>query len=199
MRGGGTPPFASTMIRDSSTSYARATVLDYPVPQLADELVVLRRWEVHDLALVEEAAADPDLVSGTTLPDPYSPEEGLAFVERQWRRHARGEGLSLAIEEQQSGLAVGCTTLMLRLPGMADLGYWLIHAARGRGLGPSAVGLLVPWALGQNGIEAVDAFVHPDNTTSRRLLERAGFTNVGSERHAVGRMDENMLVYRRTR
>lgn len=173
-------------------------MLAYPVPQLADELVVLRRWKMSDLALVEEAAADPGLVAGTTLPDPYSPEEGRAFIERQWRRHTRGEGLSLAIE-QQSGSAVGCTTLTLRRPRIADLGYWLTRSARGRGLGPSAVGLLVPWALGQNGIEAVDAFVHPDNAVSKRLLERAGFTNVGSERHAVGRMDENMLVYRRTR
>jgi len=155
----------------------------------------LRRWETGDLSLVEEAAGDALLLRGTTLPSPYTPAEGLAFVERQWGRQASGAGLSLAITFE--GDPVGCATLMMRRRGIADLGYWLVERARGRGIGTRAVGLLVQWALEQAEIDAVEAFVAEDSVSSRSVLERVGFVYVGRRRHRVGDLDEELRVYRR--
>jgi ribosomal-protein-alanine N-acetyltransferase len=90
-----------------------------------------------------------------------------------------------------------CATLMLRRDQVADLGYWLVRDARRRGIGGATVALLVPWALRTLDIEAVEAFVHPDNEASRRVLTNCDFTAQGYARHNVGRIDEELLVYRR--
>jgi ribosomal-protein-alanine N-acetyltransferase len=172
-------------------------VIAYPDPPLTTGLVALRRWELADLRLVCAASADPELLAGTTLPDPFTDEDGLRFIERQWARTETGEGLSLAIVDPKSGDAVGCATLMLRRNGIADLGYWLVRDARRRGFGAAAVALLVPWALRTMSIDAVEAFVHPENEISRRVLTKCDFVAVGSRRHTVGRIDEVLLVYRR--
>jgi RimJ/RimL family protein N-acetyltransferase len=174
-------------------------VISYPDPPLVAENVVLRRWDRRDLSFVRKASADAELLAGTTLPDPFTEDAGLAFIERQWNRVERGEGLSLAIEERGAGVAVGCTTLMLRRVEVADLGYWLVRDARGRGIGKATVELVVPWGLQELSVEAIEAFVHSENHPSRSILDACGFSLIGSRRHTVGRIDEVLLVYRRER
>ena len=121
--------------------------LPYPDPPLTDGVVVLRRWARDDLACVEEAAQDPDIPKGTTVPATFTPAEGLAWIERQWSRHDEGTGLSQAIADASSNEALGAGVLMARKPGTVEIGYWLIPRAIGRGFGSRAVGLLARWAL----------------------------------------------------
>ena len=64
-------------------------------------------------------------------------------------------------------------------PGPAGevlLGYGLAAPARGQGLGTEAVAVLCAWAEQQPGVRLLVAEVHADNTASRRLLRRLGFT-----------------------
>jgi hypothetical protein len=89
-------------------------VLSYPEPPLSDGPVVLRRWTEGDLGCVEEASRDPDIPEGTTVPATFTPAEGHAWIERQWGRVDKGEGLSLAIAVAASGEALGAVVLMLR-------------------------------------------------------------------------------------
>ena len=175
---------------------SRAEVLRYPDPPLRQGRVSLRRWELGDLPLVEEAARDVSLLQSTTLPSPYTPAGGRAFVERQWSRQSSGEGISLAIAE--SGHAVGSASLIIRRPGVADLGCWLVERMRGRGIAGCAIPLLTEWALEQPEVEAIEAFVDVENLASRRLLSRARLTEVGRRQHCVNDLHEELLVYRRS-
>jgi RimJ/RimL family protein N-acetyltransferase len=59
--------------------------------------------------------------------------------------------------------------------------------------------LLFLGGLQELSIEAIEAFVHSENYPSRRILDACGFSLIGSRRHAVGRIDEELLVYRRER
>jgi RimJ/RimL family protein N-acetyltransferase len=88
--------------------------------------------------------------------------------------------------------------LLLRRPRTGDLGYWLIARARGRGTARVALGLLVGWALEQPALAAIEAFVDERNTRSRNLLERLGFELIGTRRHRVNEIDDELAVYRRT-
>lgn len=54
--------------------------------------LVLRPWEMSDLPLVREAAADDYIPLATTIPAPYS--EAEAYIRRQWDRAATGTGYS---------------------------------------------------------------------------------------------------------
>jgi ribosomal-protein-alanine N-acetyltransferase len=155
-------------------------VLPYPDPALADGVVRLRRWEPRDLPCIEAASTDPRIPGDTTVPAVFTEAEGLAYIERQWRRQSEGEGLALAVERIDSGSAVGFIVLLHRRePLVLGLGYWVIPAARGHGYARRAVNLLVPWALRLGTVNRVEALVEPDNLPSRRTVEGAGFQREG--------------------
>ena len=135
---------------------------------------------MDDLACIREAATDPGIPSGTTVPAVFTEAEGLGFVYRQWSRAERGEGLSLAVAEAATDEALGLIALLLRpQPGVAGLGYWVIPRARGRGLASRAAALLSSWALASAGLARVEAWTEPANTASQRVLLHAGFAREG--------------------
>jgi len=151
----------------------------YPDPPLTDGVVVLRRWSQEDLGCVEEATHDPAIPKGTTVPATFTPAEGLAWIERQWSRPDDGTGVSQAIADATSDEALGAIVLMARQRGTVEIGYWLIPRARGRGLGSRAVGLVARWAVTEAEFARVEALVVPDNVSSQRVLEKAGFRREG--------------------
>jgi RimJ/RimL family protein N-acetyltransferase len=173
-------------------------LLRYPAPPLADGTVLLRPWTMDDLACVEEASRDPAIPEGTTVPARYTPSEGAAWIERQWKRTEDGDGISLAITGGMSGEALGVVVLLLRPQrGSAALGYWVIERARRRGLASRAVGLLATWALTDGGLHRVEALVEPDNLASRRVLETSGFQREGRLRSylAFANRRADALIY----
>src|SRR4051812_22874480 len=128
-------------------------MLPYPDPPLADGVVVLRAWRHGDVECVREAATDPRIPEGTTVPATFTPEAGWAFVDRQHARIAAGEGLPLAVADAATDVAVGFIVLLVRpQPGVAGLGYWIVPRARGKALARRAVALLAPWALVVGGL-----------------------------------------------
>lgn len=65
--------------------------------------------------------------------------------------------------------------------GRVESGYGLAPEARGQGLGTELVHALSAWLLTQPGVQAVQAHVNPNNTASRRVLEKAGFHHQAQE------------------
>lgn len=72
--------------------------------------------------------------------------------------------------------------------GTVEIGYGLAGPSRGRGLGSRAVRALVAELRSDPRIRAIEAEVVADNVASRRVLERAGFVEVGG--------DHTLLRYR---
>jgi [ribosomal protein S5]-alanine N-acetyltransferase len=172
--------------------------LFYPEPPLRDEMIVLRRWEESDLTCVREASLDPYICEITSVPATFTVAEGLAWIDRQWRRLDNGEGLSQAIADVDSGEAVGAVVLMLqKQPQTAEIGYWVVDRARGRGFARRAVALLAGWAVGSAGFARVEAFVEPANVSSQRVLEKAGFRREGNLRSYLvfDRRRADALIY----
>ncbi len=155
--------------------------LAYPGTDLTDGVALLRKWSEADVGCVREASADPQIPQWTTVPAAFTEAEGLAFIRRQWGRLDSGEGLSLALEGAAASEAVGLTVLMLhpRWPGVAEIGYWVIPRARGRGLATRAIRLASRWALSEAGLARVEALVEPGNSASQRALLGAGFRAEG--------------------
>jgi ribosomal-protein-alanine N-acetyltransferase len=63
--------------------------------------------------------------------------------------------------------------------GRVEIGYSLVPAARGHGYATEAVRAMVAWALKQPGVRQVIAETEAWNEPSMRVLERAGFRQVG--------------------
>ena len=154
--------------------------LDYPNPILESPRILLRAWSLDDLACVAEAATDPDIPRGTTVPAVYTRPAGRAWIERQWSRQTTGQGLSLAVVEVESQRAVGLVFLGLRpIEGHCEIGYWLVPSARERGLGTEAVGLASRWVLTTTAVYRLYALVEPHNEASLGVLSKCDFASEG--------------------
>lgn len=163
-----------------------SAVPPYPDPPLSDGTVVLRRWREEDLPCVERASADPEIPQGTTVPAVWSPEEGLAYIHRQWERHTSGQGVSLAVADAVTDEAFGHINAFTRpSPDTVSIGYWLLVDRRGQGLGSRIVRLWSHWLLEVGGVHRVEAMVEPWNTASQRVLEKAGFVREGLLREVL--------------
>ena len=64
----------------------------------------------------------------------------------------------------------------------AMVGYFVDHARAGRGLATQAVRDILDVAFGELGLHRVEAGTHVDNVPSQRVLERVGFSLVGTLR-----------------
>ncbi|AHH96163.1 GNAT family protein [Kutzneria viridogrisea] len=144
------------------------------------ELVVLRPWLLADLDAVRQAAEDPYIPQITTVPAVFSAEAGAAWLHRQWDKARAGRGCPLAVVDRAGGRAVGMAILdqIDWARGTASVGYWLVPAARGRGLVKAAVAVLLHVA-GELGLRQVWAQVEPGNTASLAVCRALGFTEEG--------------------
>lgn len=156
----------------------------FEVPTLRSGDLVLRPWEPGDAPAVVAAAADPYIPQITTVPEAAGESGARAYIERQWDRAASGLGYSFAICAPSA--AVGQIGLWPR-DGVASVGYWLVPAARGRGLAARALGVLVGWASSA-GYAELELFAEPWNEASLATARRCGFVERGTVRahHQVG-------------
>ena len=160
--------------------------MGYPaeVPQLTDGVVSLRAFTLDDLEGILQQCTDPESVAWTTIPTPYTREDGIAWVTKLvpdgW---ARGTDLDFAIEaEHPDGVRrySGGISLRPREDGLAGVGFTVHPAVRGHAICRRALTLLVDWAFTSRGIEVImwDAYV--GNWASRRVAWATGFTFHGT-------------------
>ena len=57
----------------------------------------------------------------------------------------------------------------------AEIGFWLLPEARGRGLARLAVGAMCDWAFEHLGLARLQAFTDVDNVPSQGVLDSCGF------------------------
>jgi ribosomal-protein-alanine N-acetyltransferase len=105
---------------------------------------------------------------------------GLAL--RRMRQEARA-GLALPWAVAYRDVFVGQLTVGTILRGAlnsAFLGYWLDERVAGRGIAPTAIALAVDYCFAPPvALHRIEADVQPDNTASRRALEKLGFRQEG--------------------
>ena len=145
------------------------------VPVLTDDHVLLRATEARDLPAIEAGIHDQDVVRWIGPPEP-SAEDVLVRNEARWA--VGSPTLSIC---ELDGTCVGLVWLNIpetdRTTG--SVGYWLLPAARGRGLATSAVRLLSDWAVRDLRVTSIRLTTAPDNHRSQRVAERSGFRRVG--------------------
>ena len=76
--------------------------------------------------------------------------------------------------EKTDGTHIG--DLCFKGPGRnPEIGYGILEQYRGRGYATEAVKLALKWAFSHPEVASVEAETDPDNTASRRVLEKCGF------------------------
>lgn len=109
----------------------------------------------------------------------------FVVMTRRLRKDARhGRGLPFVIEVD--GVFAG----QLNVGGVArgsmhsaHLGYWIDRRFAGRGIMPTAVGLVTDHCFAEVGLHRVEVNIRPENTASRRVVEKLGFREEGIRRN----------------
>jgi ribosomal-protein-alanine N-acetyltransferase len=146
-----------------------------PTPHLSDGVVTLRPPDRRDLAAIDVAIHDPDVVRWFGQPD-RSAMETLALNRRRW---AKGSPTFSICESD--GVCVGHVWVNVSAVDetIGHVGYWLLPGARGRGLATRAVRLISNWAIHDLGITGLRLHTEPANERSQRVAERSGFRRIG--------------------
>lgn len=162
--------------------------LRFPVPPLADDVVLLRPWREADVPGKLLAFGDPVMQRFSWRTTPYTEADARDDFADQEAARLRGEELNFALAEPHDRDAVlGDVSLYeVRLAqARAAIGYWLAPEARGRGAATHAVRLLARWAFAELGLARLELTCSPGNEASQRVAERCGFTREGLLRSHV--------------
>jgi [ribosomal protein S5]-alanine N-acetyltransferase len=113
------------------------------------------------------------------------PDRGEEFFEKFAERHRTrlaeqeaGEGAYYVLVAED-GAVLGRFNLVFVADGVAELGYRVAQQVAGRGLATATVRDVCRLAACQHGVTKLKAATSEDNTASRRVLVKAGFTPVG--------------------
>jgi RimJ/RimL family protein N-acetyltransferase len=147
-------------------------------PTLAGTGIVVRPWRSGDSSAVFEACQDAAIQRFTRVPVPYLQTHADEFVGTMaatvW---ADVVGASFAVVDGAADDLLGAIGVVgLDVESRrGEVGYWMVPAARGRGVATQALSLLAAWLLDQGGLRCVFVEIETDNQVSRRVAERAGF------------------------
>lgn len=161
----------------------------WEVPVLDGERVRLRPHRDDDVARIVQSCTDPATRHWLPgLPSPYGVDDARAFITGCRLQAAIGQKVCWVVADRESDLMLADVGLFgladARCPGSAEMGYGAHPDARGRGVMSEAVELALAHAYasrddGGLGRHRVQLGASWNNTASRRVAERAGFTQVG--------------------
>jgi RimJ/RimL family protein N-acetyltransferase len=159
--------------------------------------LLLRPWREDDVDAYWAALQDPAgrLWNGSGA---ESRDDVAAMLARR-RDWSTGDHASWAVAEPGLGALLGSVSLhrIDRDQADAEIGYWTVPTARGRGIAVRAADAACRWGFTALALERIQLFHAAENTASARVAEKAGFTLEGrlrrSHRYGDGRKHDELL------
>jgi RimJ/RimL family protein N-acetyltransferase len=123
---------------------------------------------------------EPEVIRFTSVPVPYDADDARLWLDLHPARLAAGDGAAFAITEGGDELPAGSIGVrVLHDQGIAETGYHVVEARRGRGLATAALRLIARWTFAELPVARLQLTTHLDNPGSQRVAEKAGFTREG--------------------
>ncbi|SDM75068.1 GNAT family N-acetyltransferase [Allokutzneria albata] len=161
------------------------TLATTPQPTIAE---TLRPWRPEDSPALRTAFADPHIQQWhrLSLESTAEAEEWIASWAVRW---AAEEAASWAITEGEQVLGqVGLRGVDLA-EGHAELSYWVLPEARGRGVAVRAAQALADWAFDVAGLHRLEIGHSVANTASCAVARRLGYPLEGTKKSAYLHVD----------
>ena len=110
-----------------------------------------------------------------------SPDEAVERIAAMREAFTARRGVRWAIAERASDALIGSCGFWRLIPehDRAEIGYDLAPEWWGKGVMTEAAGAALRFGFDVLGLHTVEANIHPDNTGSRRVLEKLGFVQEG--------------------
>ena len=159
-----------------------------PADGLSEGTVTLRPWRLDDAPALVRRINDPAVAAFLDLiPQPYEQTDAVAYLmgcEEGWRTGASSNFAILVDGTDGPTGSVGIRWGEIG-DGVAEVGYWVAAAARGRGVATTATRLAARWAFAaEPRLERLQLRADVENEPSNRVAAKAGFTREGVLRSA---------------
>ena len=147
--------------------------------------MLLRPWSLGDAQAVMDAYQD-EAIQRWHVQRADSLAETREWIAGWQGGWAAETGAHWAVADAGSGVLLGRAALkhLKFSDGTADVAYWTVPAARGKGVCPRAVDAMASWAFGVAGFHRLDLEHAVGNTASCRVAGKAGFAAEGVRRSA---------------
>ncbi|MCX5208424.1 GNAT family N-acetyltransferase [Kitasatospora sp. NBC_00240] len=187
------------MTRDLSTPpvILPGSLAGSPQPVLpAAQGLLLRPWEPADAAAFLFAYQDEDIRRWHTR-RPWSETRVREWFDRYRQDWEQEKGGHWAVT-RDGGEVLGRIKLgnVNFDEGIADIGYWVLPAARGAGVAPRALSALSVWAMNEIGFPRLCLDHSTRNHASCRVATKSGYVLEGTKRsagvHDDGRHDMHL-------
>ena len=121
------------------------------------------------------ACSDPLTSRYTSVPSPYTPEDGRLFVGAGRSNTALPLAIVNAADATEVLGAVGVHAYDAQA-ARAEIGYWTAPWSRRRGVATRGLTLMSRWALSALELDRLELYAEPANVASHGVATRAGFT-----------------------
>lgn len=151
-------------------------------PALRTERLLLRAWRETDRAPF--AALNGDSAVMEHFPSTLTRAESDAFVDRiidTWETRGLGLWAVEVVEPPEEADAfigyVGLWPWDSVAPGLVEVGWRLARRSWGNGYAPEGARAALAFGFDQLGLAEIVSFTVPQNTRSRRVMEKIGMTH----------------------
>ena len=140
---------------------------------------------------------------------PFEPDRGESFfteatqrvrlTELAERRRAGAGDAWVILDDGEPAGVISLSNIVRGPFQSANIGYFVAQGSNGRGVGTTAVKLVVREAFTVLGLHRLEAGTLVDNVASQRVLEKAGFERIGLARrylHIAGGWRDHVLFQR---
>jgi [ribosomal protein S5]-alanine N-acetyltransferase len=159
--------------------------LTQPVLDAGD--FVLRPWQSADAPALVAGYGDPGIRQWHTRS--MTTGEALAWIEAWPNRWQEETSCGWAAADDHKVLGqITFRTIDLQ-EGTAELSYWVLPEARGRGVARQAVVSLTTWSFDVLGLHRLEINHSTANPASCRVAERAGYMGEGVKRSSALHLD----------
>jgi aminoglycoside 6'-N-acetyltransferase len=156
--------------------------------ELAGERVLLRRFQLADVAEFVAYRSRAEVARFQSWDAPYPREEGERFVRQITKEHpdTAGEWFQFAVALRPGGQLIGDCAAMPHAgdPRQCEIGFTIAPGHQGRGYATEAARLLVGYLFGGRAKHRITASCDARNTASAAVLERLGMRREGHLRES---------------
>lgn len=155
--------------------------------ELTTERLVLRAPSSSDIEAIEAACQDPEIPRWTTVPSPYTRQHAEDFVRRveEWWADGKETVWAIFAEDELVGM-IGLHDIAQHHSGAhAEIGFWIVDAARGKGYILEAASAVVDWGFAELGLVRIAWRAVAGNVPSARTARALGFRYEGLLRQAL--------------
>lgn len=174
-----------------------------PQPALpAGDGLVLRPWRTEDAPAVFHAFQDPAMHQWH-IRTADSEDEARGWIAEWQQAWAQERNVQWAVADAADDRLLGRVALrnVLLGDGVAEVAYWTVAEARGRGVAARATAALAHWALDEIGFHRLELTHSVHNQASCRVAGKAAFGLEGTKRSALRHPDgwHDMHLHARVR